>query len=211
MTTPNTLIKTTRDKYKGIPPNIIAMHKQADPKIPGIDPKLPGIPGIPGIRHSKKKNNLKPAGNDVEVEDFTQRGPGNRKPAHSPKASNLFSEPNNISPTKPVVKDAKNIHANIMNSDVGLDNWEVLFANDVIIPVDNPMAPVLTLSTSFDTSAPSSRQPSASNVPLGRTMTNVFEPSETEGLSIQEIVRRKAEELMTKHKISIDHLFMDRN
>jgi hypothetical protein len=121
-----------------------------------------------------------------------------------PENSNNFV----MVPSDPEIgRDANNIMSYSMNSGVGLDkNWTVLFAHDVIIPVDNPMAPVLALSR--DISKPSSGTPTG---PIGRTSTNLFDEPSNGNFTIQDLVKRKAETLMQENNINLKDLFMDRS
>ena len=217
MATHDTVTQTLMGKYKGIPPNVIKMQKKAGlpyskKPVNNTGALLKGLV-LPGSKRSKKvlvKNN-----NSGETIGYNGVF---KKPAHSPLADNLFAENDNFVevPSKTEIgNDAYKIPSHSMNSDVGLDkDWSVIFAYDVVIPVGNPMAPVLALSSSSDTAGPVSRQPSAASGPIGRTMTNLYEEPEASGyLSIQEIVKLKAAELIdqlnTKNK-TMDDLFMDR-
>jgi len=225
MTTHNTkIIHKLIGAAKGIPPNIIDMQKAA--RIPyskkPVNTTNALIEGLvlPGSKRSKKlQPTLKPAvGNNSNSVGLVAKGPGSKKPAPSLIADNLFAEDNNFVevPRNPEIgKDANHIPGHSMNSGVGLDkNWTVIFAHDGVIPVGNPMAPVLALSANPDTSTPLSRQPSADNGPIGRLMTNIYDEPGAEGyISIQELVKMKAAELIdqlgTKNKGMAD-LFMDR-
>jgi hypothetical protein len=226
MTTPNTtkITHSIIGRAKGIPPNIIAMQQKSGlpftkQPVNNTSALLKGLV-LPGSKRSKKlQPTLKPAvRNNSNDGGLVGKAPGSKKPAPSLIADNLFAEDNNFVevPQNPEIeKDANHITGHSMNSGVGLDkNWTVIFAHDVVIPVGNPMAPVLALSANPDTSTPLSRQPSAETGPAGRLMTNIYEEPGAEGyISIQELVKRKAAELIdqlgTKNKGMAD-LFMDR-
>lgn len=221
MTTPDTKIThSIIGRAKGIPPNIIAMQQKAGlpftkKPVNNTGALLKGLV-LPGSKRSKKQPH---SSANINMSGLIAKGPGSKKPAKSKLANNLFAEDNNFVevPQNPEIeKDANHIPGHSMNSSVGLDkNWTVIFAHDVVIPVGNPMAPVLALSSNPDTSVPLSRQSSTnSNGPIGRLMTNIYEDPNAEGnLSIQEIIRMKAAELIdqldTKGKNMAD-LFMDR-
>jgi hypothetical protein len=153
-------------------------------------------------------------------------GPGHVKPAHSAVADALFANDDNAAaaaggqpannnnfvmvPKNPVIgHKANNIMSHSMNADVALDNtWTVLFAHDVVIPVGNPMAPVLALSQDVSKPIVSSAAPDG---PVARLGTEIFSsPLEAAPLNIQELVRLKAEELMKTNNIRLEALFMDR-
>jgi hypothetical protein len=210
---------------KGIPAPIIAMQKAAGMQhhkkpVNKVDELLKvKIPGA-GSKRSKKipKNN-----NNLGI---AIHGPGHKKPAPSPLADALFANDNNtpapisgqpasdnnfvMVPKNPEIgRNANNIMSHSMNASVGLDkNWTVLFAHDVVIPVGNPMAPVLALSQDASKPIVSGAAPFG---PVSRLGTEVFKsPLEVAPLNIQELVRRKAEELMRTNNINLEDLFMDR-
>lgn len=219
VTTANKII----GKIKGIPPHIVAMQRAA-----GMKPTKKPINTIgeivkvkihgAGRKRSKKihKNN-----NNTEI---VMHGPGHKKPAPSPLADALFANDDNapiggqppandnnfvmVPKNPPVGRNANNIMSHSMNASVGLDkNWTVLFAHDVVIPVGNPMAPVLALSQDISNPIASS----GAVGPVARQGTDVFNnPLDAAPLNIQELVRRKAEELMRTNSIRLEDLFMDR-
>jgi hypothetical protein len=212
-------------KVKGIPPEIVAMHRKAGMKLSKkpvntvkelLEVQIPGA----GSKRSKKKSQKINNNNDIVA-----HGPGDKKPAPSPIADALFANDDNapiggqppanennfvMVPNNPEIgRNANNIMSHSMNASVGLDkNWTVLFAHDVVIPVGNPMAPVLALSQDVSRPIISGGAPSG---PVSRLETEVFNsPLESGPLNIQELVRRKAEELMRIKNIKLEDLFMDR-
>ncbi len=211
-------------KVKGIPAHIVAMQRAADIKHTKkpintigelVKVKIPGA----GSKRSKKipKNS--------DNTGIVMHGPGHKKPAASPLADALFANDDNapiggppsandnnfvMVPKKPENgRNANNIMIHSMNDSVGLDkNWTVLFAHDVVIPVGNPMAPVLALS--HDISKPVELD-TALTGPVARQGTDIYNnPLDAAPLNIQELVRRKAEELMRTNSIKLEDLFMDR-
>jgi hypothetical protein len=214
-------------KVKGIPAPIIAMQKAAKmqhSKTPIntmseiVKVKIPGA----SSKRSKKNKISK-----ISINNQTfMHGPGHKKPAHSAVADALFANDDNthaptdghpandnnfvIVPKNPEIgRNANNIMSHSMNASVGLDkNWTVLFAHDVVIPVGNPMAPVLALSQDVSKPIVSGAAPTG---PVARLGTEVFNsPSEAAPLNIQELVRLKAEELMKTNNFKLEDLFMDR-
>lgn len=214
-------------KVKGIPAHIVAMQRAADIKHTKkpintigelVKVKIPGA----GSKRSKKipKNS-----NNTGI---AMHGPGHKKPVPSPLADALFANDddapiggppsandNNIVMVhkKPENgRNANNIMSHSMNDSVGLDkNWTVLFAHDVVIPVGNPMAPILALS--HDISKPVAFGGASATLtgPVARQGTDIYNnPLDKAPLNIQELVRRKAEELMRTNNIKLEDLFMDR-
>jgi hypothetical protein len=219
-TTPSKII----GKVKGIPEQIIKMQKAAKMQ----HSKTPintmseivkvKIPGASSKRSKKKPKN-------TNNNDIVGLAPGHKKPAPSLLADALFANDDNATaggqppandnnfvmvPKNPEIgRNANNIMSHSMNASVGLDkNWTVLFAHDVVIPVGNPMAPVLALSQDASKPIVSGAAPFG---PVSRLGTEVYNsPLESGPLNIQELVRRKAEELMQTNNIKLKDLFMDR-
>ncbi len=213
-------------KVKGIPPEIVAMQRKAGMKLSKkpvntvkelLEVQIPGA----GSKRSKKKSQK------INNNDIVAHGPGDKKPAHSHIADAFFANDDNapapiggqppanennfvmVPKNLKIDRNANNIMSHSMNASVGLDkNWTVLFAHDVVIPVGNPMAPVLALSQDVSRPIISGDAPSG---PVSRLVTEVFNsPLESAPLNIQELVRLKAEELMRLKKIKLEDLFMDR-
>lgn len=214
---------------KGIPQHIVARLRASGMKLTKKPLNTIGelvkvkIPGAGNSKHSKKNKKTSQNNNNFGI---AIQGPGHKKPAPSPHTDALFANDDNglatiggqtpandnnfiMVPKNPTNgSSANNIMSHSMNAGVALDNtWTVLFAHDVVIPIGNPMAPVLALS--HDITKPIASSGAAN--PVARQGTDVFNsPLDAAPLNIQELVRQKAKELMQKNNINLEYLFMDR-